>query len=94
MTGAQRAKLRAMANGIEPVVHIGKDELSDNILTQADQALTARELIKCTILRTCDTPARELADGMAKSLGAECIQVIGRRFVLYRPSPDEPKITL
>ena len=46
MTSKQRAKLRALANSIEPIILIGKEGITDNLLKQVDDALTARELIK------------------------------------------------
>ena len=49
MTTKQRAALRAMANTMEPVLHIGKEGISDNLAKQAWDALEARELIKVTV---------------------------------------------
>ena len=50
LTGKQRAQLRAMANELEPIVHIGKDGIGENLVKQANDALEARELIKCRVL--------------------------------------------
>ncbi|MBQ9941633.1 MAG: ribosome assembly RNA-binding protein YhbY [Christensenellaceae bacterium] len=94
MTSQQRAKLRSMANTMEPIVHIGKEGLGENLLTQVDEALEARELIKGTVQKNCDEPVREVAHALAEAVGAECVQVIGRRFVLYRPSEKDPRIVL
>ena len=49
LTGKQRAQLRAMANELEPIVHIGKDGIGENLVKQANDALEARELIKQVI---------------------------------------------
>jgi len=46
LTGKQRAQLRAMANELEPIVHIGKDGIGENLVKQANDALEARELIQ------------------------------------------------
>ena len=91
LTSKQRAQLRAMANAIDPVVHIGKGDLGDNLITQADQALEARELIKCRVLETSELTPREAADALAKAARAEVVQVIGTKFVLYRPSHKKDK---
>ncbi len=93
LTSGQRARLRAMANTLEPVLHIGKDGITENTITQADEAIEARELIKCTVQKNCDIPVKEVAHALAQKIGADCVQVIGRRFSLYRPA-EEPKITL
>ena len=91
LTSKQRAQLRAMANAIDPVVHIGKGDLGPNLIAQADQALEARELIKCRVLETSELTPREAADALAKAARAEVVQVIGTKFVLYRPSHKKDK---
>ncbi len=90
MKGSERAKLRAMANTLQPIVHIGKEGITENLVKQVDDALTARELIKGTVQKNCDIPVRDCAHILAEELGAESIQVIGRRFTLYREKPEEP----
>ena len=59
MTTRQRAALRAMANTIDPVLHIGKDGINDNLAKQAWDALEARELIKVTVQKNAPMNARE-----------------------------------
>ena len=49
MTTRQRAKLRSMGTILEPIVHIGKEGINDNLCKQAWDALEARELIKVTV---------------------------------------------
>ena len=92
LKSSQRAKLRAMANGIDPVVIIGKDGLGANFVQAVDEALEARELIKVKLLETAPVTVREAADFAAESTGADVVQVIGTRFVLYRRRKKEPKI--
>ena len=38
LTSKQRAQLRGIANGIDTIIHIGKDGLSDNLIRQANDA--------------------------------------------------------
>ena len=45
MTSKQRAKLRAMANSLEPIIFIGKEGITENLLRQVEDALVARELV-------------------------------------------------
>ena len=94
MTGKQRAKLRAMANTIETILYIGKGGLSENVIKQADEALTARELVKGRVLEASLMSAAEACQALAEATGAESVQSIGSRFVLYRAHPTEPKIRL
>ena len=94
LTGKQRAYLRGLANNMETILIIGKGEITDNIVMQADTALTARELIKGKVLENSAYSSREAADILAEKCGCDVVQVIGSKFVLYRRNPDEPKIVL
>ena len=93
INSAQRARLRGLANDIEPILHIGKDGIGENLVKQADEALAARELIKGTVQRNAEYTAKEALEELARRLGAEPVQAIGRRFTLYRKA-KEPKILL
>ena len=86
LTGRQVRQLRSLAHHLDPVVMIGKGDISDGIITQASDSLEAHELIKCSVLDSSMLTAREAADDLAQALGAEVVQVIGRRFSLYRAS--------
>ena len=94
LTGKQRAQLRAMANSFETILLIGKGGVGETILRQADDALECRELIKCGVLETSPTNARQTADRIAEQVGADVVQVIGSKFILYRPSVEHKKIHL
>ena len=94
LTGKQRAQLRAMANELEPIVHIGKDGIGENLVKQANDALEARELIKCRVLDNSMLTAREACDQLAATCRAEPVQVIGSKFVLYKRNEQKPRIEL
>ena len=94
LNSRQRAQLRAMANGYDTIFQIGKGGLNEQIVKQTDDALEARELIKLSVLETSPQTARETADELAKSVGADVVQVIGSRFILYRESRDSKTIKL
>lgn len=94
LTGKQRAFLRSLANPLETILIVGKSGIGEDVVKQADDALTARELIKGRVLETAPVSAREAADRIAGPTRAEAVQVIGSRFVLYRKNDKEPKIIL
>lgn len=90
MTSKERAALRSKANPLEPVFQIGKEGISPNLVSQIDDALDARELLKVRVhLDTAPETPREFADALADSLSAEVIQVIGGVIVLYRKADKE-----
>ena len=94
MTGKQRAKLRAMANTIYTILYIGKDGITDHTVKECYDALEARELIKGCVQQGAPIGAREALTELCEKTGAEPIQQIGRRFVMYRPSRENPRIVV
>ncbi len=66
LTSKQRAYLRGLANTLETILIVGKGEITDNIIMQADTALTAREIIKGKRLETSAYSARECAELLAE----------------------------
>lgn len=88
LTSKQRAKLRSLANGIPAILQIGKGGICDNLIKQIDDALTARELIKVSILETALLDTKETCNSLAKMVNAEPVQAIGFKFVLYRRSKE------
>ncbi len=94
MTGKQRAGLRAMANSLPTILYIGKEGVTDSTVREAYDALEARELIKGCVQQGAPVTAREALEELCEKTGAEPIQQIGRRFVMYRPSRENPRITI
>ena len=85
MTGKERAKWRAQANGLEPLFQSGKGGISDALIKQTDDALRARELIKIRVLlETTPEPPKAIAAQLAEATDSDVIQVIGGSIVLYR----------
>lgn len=93
LTSKQRATLRGMANSMEAIFQIGHNGIGEQLIRQVDETLAVRELIKLRVLETSPVTARQAADQIAGAVGAQVVQVIGYRFVLYRPA-KEPKIVL
>ena len=94
LTSKQRAFLRSLAMNEDTILMVGKGGMSQQIIKQADDALTARELIKGKVLDTADISPREAAEHIAAATGCDIVQVIGSKFVLYRRNPEAPKIEL
>ena len=91
LTSKQRAQLRGIANSIDTIVIIGKDGITDNLVKQANDALDAREIIKCRVLENSMYTAREACDELSRLTRSEQVQVIGTKFVIYRQHYDRTK---
>lgn len=94
ITSKQRSKLKGLANRMNTIFQVGKSGLSDQLVAQVSDALRARELIKMRALETSPLSSREAAEALAKACGAEVVQVIGSKFILYKRNPEEPVIEL
>ncbi len=94
LTSKQRAKLRKMAHELQPIIYVGKAGMTDNIIKQADDALPVHELIKGSVQQSSPVSAKDAMNEIAEKTGAEAVSTSGRKFVIYRANPDEPKITI
>lgn len=90
ITNKQRAALRSQSNGMETIFQIGKGGISDMLVQQVEDALKAREMIKLRVLESAPVFAREAAQELAEKCGAEIVQVIGSRFILFKRNPEKP----
>jgi len=89
LTPRERARLKARAHPLEPVVHVGSAGLTDTVAAEVDRALTAHELIKVRIAGP-DRDAREaLCEAICARADAARVQRVGKVLVLWRPRPDE-----
>ena len=94
MNSKERSLLKKEASKMQPIIHIGKDGMSDNIVTQADDALKARELEKRKIQQNSLEDVRESAEYLAEKTNSEVVITIGSTFVLYRRNPDKNKYNI
>ena len=93
MTSKERAFLRAEAHPLDPIVHIGKEALSAEVVGAIDEALAARELIKVGVLKNCFDDPKEMAQILSERTHSEVVRVIGRKIILYRAA-KKPVIKL
>ena len=93
ITSKQRAELRSKANELDTTLMVGKEGITDALIAELDRQLEARELVKGKVLETALLSAREASDALCDALGAEGIQCVGNKFVLWRHSETLAKKT-
>ena len=91
MTSKQRAYLKSLAMKMDPIIQIGKSSLTPELPKAVEEALTARELIKISVLQNCLDDPRSLADMLAERTHSQVVQVIGKKIVLYREGKEDKK---
>ena len=84
LTSKERSELRAQANGIDTTLIVGKEGVSEAVIAEAENLLTARELIKGKVLEAALMSPREVSDELCEATGADGVAVIGTKFVIYR----------
>ena len=94
LTSKQRAHLRSLAQTTKATLQIGKEGVTPEVTAAVDEAFNNRELVKLTILKTVEGDLREIGETLAGRTRSTLVEVIGRKIVLYRQDPDDPKIVL
>ena len=84
LTSKERAELRAQANTLETTLMVGKNGVTETVIAEAENLLTARELVKGKVLEGALMSAREVCDELCEATGADGVAVIGTKFVIYR----------
>ncbi len=88
LTARDRARLKARAHALEPLVQIGHAGLTDALVGEIDRALAAHELIKVRA-GSQDREARaQLYGEICARTGASPVQQVGKVLVLWRKKPD------
>lgn len=86
---AQRRQLVADAHHLNPVVMIGRDGLTENIIGELDRSLLKHELIKIKVLEGDRDQRTSLLEQICLSLNAAPVKLIGRVLIIYRINPDK-----
>ena len=89
LTTKQKAKLRSLAMTKRPIFQVGKEGISNNLISGLNDALEAHELIKISVLKNCSSNINEIAFDIASNTNSEIVQTIGRNIVLYRKSKKQ-----
>ncbi|MGN0660351.1 MAG: ribosome assembly RNA-binding protein YhbY [Oscillospiraceae bacterium] len=94
MTSKQRAKLKSLAMSEDTILQVGKGGISEALIKQIDDALTARELIKIKVLETAPDDIKDIAGELLQATDSEVVQIIGTKIVFFRINPENNKIKI
>jgi RNA-binding protein len=89
----QISHLRSLAHNINPVVMIGHQGLTENVLKEIENALNAHELIKIKVLGDDRELRVSMLEEICEKTGAVNVHHIGKQLVIYRQA-ETPKIVL
>jgi len=94
LTGKQKRFLRSKANTIKPIFQVGKQGVNENMISQINDALEKRELIKVSVLQNCLEDKSTVAEQISNQTGSYLVQIIGNNIVLYKESSEDKQIQL
>lgn len=94
MTSKQRAYLKGLAMKTDPVFQIGRSSVTPENVEAISEVFNTRELVKVAVLKNCIDDPKEIANTVAERTHSQVVQVIGKKFVLYKPFKENPKIIL
>ena len=86
LTNKEKNYLRKLANPLSAIYQVGKEGLNTNQVKGINDYLEAHEIVKVSLLKTCDAEVMEVALDLCSALKAEIVQTVGRSIILYRPS--------
>lgn len=90
LTSQQRKYLRGLANGLDAVVLVGKQGVTENLIQSVNTALEAHELVKVRFNEFKDEKDT-LAERIREATQSHLAGRIGHVAILYRQQTDEKK---
>lgn len=89
LTSKERAKLRSLAQTVEPVTQVGKAGVTESFLDNLNNAIEKREIVKVTVLENSGEDVKEVGEAIARLLPAEFVCATGKKLVFYRRSLND-----
>lgn len=94
LTSKQRAFLTGLSNSLDPIILVGMQGVTPEVVKSAEEAFNTHELVKGAVQKNVPDDVRACAEMVAGRTRSQLVQVIGRRFILFRPFKDKPVIEL
>ncbi|MEF9994626.1 MAG: ribosome assembly RNA-binding protein YhbY [Acinetobacter sp.] len=85
----ERKRLRQIGHALNPVVMIGSQGLTENVIEEALRALNDHELIKIKVAAEDREARATLIDSIVAATGAESVQKIGKIVLLYKKAAKQ-----
>ena len=94
MTSKQRAYLKSLGVNLNPIFQVGKSSLTPELTEAIREAFHKNELVKIAVLKNCMDDPHEIAEMISERTHSQVVQVIGKKFILYKPDKENPRILL
>ncbi len=97
LNGHQSRYLRGLGHHLSPLVMIGKDGITETLLSSTNEILTAHELVKVKLMNTCALDRIEASQELSAKTGATVAQILGKTILLFKENKkrnDDKRIKL
>ncbi|MDH5483816.1 MAG: ribosome assembly RNA-binding protein YhbY [Gammaproteobacteria bacterium] len=84
--------LLSLTHKLNPVVSIGQNGITENVINELEIALNYHELVKIKIAGEDREARQAMIETLCKRTAAEKVQAIGKTLTLFRRNPEKPKI--
>ena len=79
-----KQRLKAKAHALNPVVFIGQQGITENVINEINRNLTDHELIKIRIQENDREMRHEMFHATCEAVLGEAVQLIGKIGIIYR----------
>ena len=89
LTGKQKKFLRSLGHHLSPLVIVGREGITDNLIASCDQAIEAHELVKIKLGQNCPLDKKDAAEQLTAQTDSQLVQLIGKTVLLYRANAEK-----
>ncbi len=90
LTSKDRYNLSKISNTLKPVIWVGKNGMTEQVLTAVDELLAKKELIKIKFVNLKDEK-KSISEEISDRTKSCLVRIIGNTAIFYRMSEDPEK---
>jgi RNA-binding protein len=94
LTGKQKRYLRSKGSLMKPTVSIGKEGLTEQVISECNLQIASSELVKVRIQKNYFGEVKEAAAELAEGTKSQLVGVAGRNFLLYLENKEKKQYDL
>lgn len=91
LTSRQKKHLKGLGHDLTANILIGKEGITDRLISATDLELSRHELVKVKIGTNSGLEKHATAEKLPAATGSTLVQLLGKTMLLYRPNPELPK---
>lgn len=88
LSNNQKKYLKGIAHGLNPMIMIGANGVTDSVMAELDSTLTHHELLKIKIASNDRIERAAMVEHIVQQTGALLVQTIGKTCVIYRQNEE------